>query len=319
MYYDIGATNNTITKLSIITIIVLFLFPSLLYIMGMVYAHVEKEGTRPTEEIVVSKYTKGSIDLSTNPESKQWKESSSEIDIQSMGGHTISVNSLNNGTYLFFLLSWNDNTQNAANNNNRIDGAAVIFELPKKEAATRTFVANNSDHNKQQDQHGVQQYNTMTVKDGNNIWLWNTYTSNVNNLSNKEVTTKAEWKNSQWHVLIGRSISSLGSTSSTTNNNSEISFRKGILEKDFIKFAVWDGAKGETIDQVLSANENDKLPHEDFILLPSLNTHPQDVYVWSAILIVGVVLFVMLEKRLHKNRSSRYTQEREENSKGVFP
>src|SRR5919198_5183341 len=224
--YHLGAIYTMIAEVSIITIIVLFLFPTLLYIMRTVYAHVEKEGTKPTEETVVSKYTTGRIDLSTNPESKQWKESSSssEIDIQSINGHTISVNSLNNGTYLFFLLSWNDNTQNAANNNNRIDGAAVIFELPKKEAATTTFVANNSDHNKQQDQHGVKQYNTMTVKDGNNIWLWNTYTSNVNNLSNKEVTTKAEWKNSQWHVLIGRSIS-LDSTSSTTNNNSEISFR----------------------------------------------------------------------------------------------
>jgi hypothetical protein len=308
-----------IAKISIITIIVLFLFPTLLYIMGTVYAHVEKEGTKPAEEIVVSKYTKGRIDLSTNPESKQWKESSSEMDIQSIGGHTISVNSLNNGTYLFFLLSWNDNTQNVANNNNHIDGAAVIFELPKKEAplTPATFIVNSSGHNKQLN--GVQQHNTSSVKDSNNIWLWSTSTSNVNNLYNKGIISRAEWKNSQWHVLIGRPML-IDSTSSTANNNSEISFRKGILEKDFIKFAVWDGEKGETLDQVLRINENDKLPHADFILLPSLNTHPQDVYVWSAIFIVGVVLFVMLEKRLHKNRSSRYkTQEREENSKGVFP
>jgi DMSO reductase family type II enzyme heme b subunit len=311
-----------IAKVSIITIIiVLFLFLTLLYIVGTVYAHVEK-GTKPTEETVVSKYTKGRIDLSTNPESKQWKESSSssEIDIQSIDGHTISVNSLNNGTYLFFLLSWNDNTQNAANsNNNHTDGAAVIFELPKK--GTTTFTANSSDHNKQQQQQqGVLQHNTSSVKDGNNIWLWSALASNVNNLSNKGVTTtRAEWKNSQWHVLIGRPISSDStSSSSTTNNNGKISLRNGILEKDFIKFAVWDGEKGETIDQVLRANENDKLPHADFILLPSLNTHPRDVYVWSIILVVGVVLFVILEKRLHKNRSSRYTQERE-NSKGVFP
>ena len=313
-----------IAKISIITIIVLFLFPTLLYIMRTVYAHVEKEGTKPAEEIVVSKYTKGRIDLSTNPESKQWKESSSssEIDIQSIGGHSISVNSLNNGTYLFFLLSWNDNTQNAANsNNNHTDGAVVIFELPKKETpktTPTTFIANSSDHNKhqQQQQHGVQQYNTSNVNDGNNIWLWSASTSNVNNLSNKDVTTtRAEWKNSQWHVLIGRPIF-LDSTSSNTNN-SEISLRKGILEKDFIKFAVWDGAKGESVDHVLAANENDKLPHADFILLPSLNTHPRDVYVWSIILVVGVVLFVILEIRLHKNRSSRYAQERE-NSKGVF-
>src|ERR671931_1110351 len=129
--YHLGAIYTMIAKLSIITIIVLFLFPTLLYIMRTVYAHVEKEGTKPAEQIVVSKYTKGSIDLIANPESKQWKESSSEMDIQSIGGHTISVNSLNNGTYLFFLLSWNDNTQNVPN-----DGAAVIFELPKKETTT---------------------------------------------------------------------------------------------------------------------------------------------------------------------------------------
>ena len=165
-----------IAKVSIITIvIVLFLFLTLLYIMGTAYAHVEK-GTKPTEETVVSKYTKGRIDLSTNPESKQWRElsSSTEIGIQSIGRHTISVNSLNNGTYLFFLLSWDDNTQNAANNNNHTDGAAVVFELPKKETpktTPTTFIANSSDHNKhqQQQQHGVQQYNTSNVNDGNNI------------------------------------------------------------------------------------------------------------------------------------------------------
>ena len=69
--------------------------------MGTVYAHVEKGGTKHEEEIVVSKYTKGRIDLSTNPGSKQWRESSSssEIVIQSIGGHSISVNSLNNFCY----------------------------------------------------------------------------------------------------------------------------------------------------------------------------------------------------------------------------
>ena len=157
-------------KISIITVIViLFLFPTLQCITRIAYAHVEKEGTKPAEQIVVSKYTKGSIDLITNPESKQWKESSSEMDIQSIGGHTISVNSLNNGTYLFFLLSWDDNTQNA-DNNNHTDGAAVIFELPtEKTLPATTFIANNSDHNMQQQ---AQQYNTSNTKDSNNIWLW---------------------------------------------------------------------------------------------------------------------------------------------------
>src|SRR5919198_5374178 len=165
--YHLGAIYTMIAKVSIITIIVLFLFPTLLYIMGTGHAHVEKEGTKPAEEIVVSKYTKGRIDLSTNPESKQWKESSSssKIDIQSIGGHSISVNSLNNGTYLFFLLSWNDNTQNAANySNNHTDGAAVIFELPKKEAPLTpgTFIANSSGHNKQQEE--VQQHIHRVLK-----------------------------------------------------------------------------------------------------------------------------------------------------------
>ena len=64
-----------------------------------------------------------------------------------------------------------------------------------------------------------------------------------NNLSKKGVISIAEWKNNQWHVLIGKPISLLDSSSSTTDN-SKISLRKGILEKDFIKFAVWDGEKG---------------------------------------------------------------------------
>jgi hypothetical protein len=73
----------------------------------------EKEDHKPSEEhlIVLSKYKDGNIQLVLNPEDKQWKELSSEVDIQSIFGHKVSVNSLNNGTRLFFLLSWNDHSK----------------------------------------------------------------------------------------------------------------------------------------------------------------------------------------------------------------
>src|SRR5919108_6094607 len=79
-------------------------------------AHVgseEKEDHKPSEEhlIVLSKYKDGNIQLVPNSEDKQWKELSSEVDIQSIFGHKVSVNSLNNSTHLFFLLSWNDHSK----------------------------------------------------------------------------------------------------------------------------------------------------------------------------------------------------------------
>ena len=73
----------------------------------------KEEDHKSSEEhlIVLSKYKDGNIQLVPNPEDRQWKELSSEVDIQSIFGHKVSVNSLNNGTHLFFLLSWNDHSK----------------------------------------------------------------------------------------------------------------------------------------------------------------------------------------------------------------
>jgi hypothetical protein len=104
------------------------------------------------------------------------------------------------------------------------------------------------------------------------------------------VITRAEWTNDKWNVLIGRQISS--------QFGDAVSFETGVKEEGFVKFAVWDGAKGESYDQI----EDAELPHADFILLPEIDVYPEDVYVWSGILGVGAVSFVLLEMGLHRHK-----------------
>ena len=278
------------------------------------------------ELAVISKYKDGNIELIPNSQDKQWAELSSKIEIQSIFGHKILVNSLNNSTHLFFLLSWNDRTPNdnpnalkAATNNKssiRTDGAEIIFESRQEKSALMMNSKTSAGANKKNI--SIDYNKVQFIPHENSTWYWSSPRNASLNANKGEIISTGEWKNNQWNVLIGKRISnSTSSNKSGHNENISSLFQIGILQKAFVRFAVWDGAKGESNEKIMTINYNDSdkiLPHADFILLPSLNIHPPDVYMWSGILIVGVVLFVILEIRLHNSDRSpeQDTREKEE-------
>lgn len=153
----------------------------------IVNAHVDSE-KKGKHTIILSKYKSGNIQLVPNPENKQWKELSSEENIQSIFGHNITINLLNNHTHLFFLLSWDDNSNTNTMNINasrqdmvstekdniNSDGAVIIFEphleTEQGEHATMSIIPHNDKHH---DHAEINAANNNTV--GNNIGHNNPY------------------------------------------------------------------------------------------------------------------------------------------------
>ncbi|HEX9319788.1 MAG TPA: hypothetical protein VF884_12720, partial [Nitrososphaeraceae archaeon] len=66
------------------------------------------------ESLIISKYIEGPVIMKANPELDQWKQSF-ETHIKSMWRHDIAVRTINNGTHIFFLISWYDPTVNDTN------------------------------------------------------------------------------------------------------------------------------------------------------------------------------------------------------------
>jgi len=256
-------------SLALIALSVLILLPI------QAYTHVEEEGEEAEEILILSRYMKGNIEFVTDPESEQWEESF-EKDIESMWEHEISIKTLNNGTHVFFLLSWYDPTKVAEDLVEEADGASIIFEITKAEEREE----------KEHEEEAETKAEEATVEEVEDVWYWST--SKIEDLRNEGIITKAEWGDEQWNVLIGRQIS--------LDTEDIVSFKTGVREEGFVKFVVWDGAKGESFEQI----EDEELLHADFILLPEIDVYPKDVYVWSGILGAGAILFVFLETRLHR-------------------
>jgi hypothetical protein len=124
--------------------------------------------------------------------------------------------------------------------------------------------------------------NTIKNDEIAEIWSWDASKPN-----NSKVIIDVTWENQKWGVLFGRSVSAL--------EQGKITFESGIKQDDFIKIVVWDGSAGESIEQI----EEEDLPHGNFILLPWIDTYPKDVFVWSALLVVGAVSFLFVERKLH--------------------
>lgn len=250
----------------------------LLLLPIQIYAHVE-ESEEAEELLILSRYNKGNIELVTDPESEQW-EQSFEKDIESMWEHEISVKTLNNGTHIFFLLSWGDTTK-AMGDMNKADGAAVIFEttLPEQE---------EKDHEEEIETKTEEE---VVEREAEDVWYWST--AMIEGLRNEGVITKAEWKDEQWNVLIGRQIS--------LDAEDVVSFQTGIREEGFVKFVVWDGSSVESFEQI----EDEELPHADFVLLPEIEVYPKDVYVWSGVLAGGAIVFLFVERRLYRQKEVR--------------
>lgn len=237
----------------------------------------EMENHGQNESLVLSRFIPGRIDLSADPTLPQWK-GSFENNVISTWGHELSVRTINNGSHIFFLLSWADPTIVTMGREAKLqkgtDGSAIIFERPVERPLS-------------QDQSNLapQGEPAEEIKES---WYWST-----NSPPSSDIITKAEEHNGNWNVVFGREI--LGKS----QNETSISFEPGVREEGFVKFAVWDGSKAESFEQI-----NDEiLPHYDFILLPEINIYPKDVYIWSAVLIAGAVLFLFVEQRLYKVRN----------------
>ena len=224
-------------RLAILASVLLFMMPV------QAFAHLG-EG----ETVIQSRYVNGDIVFATDPRVGLWSQSF-HYDITTEWGHEVSVRSLNNGTHIFFLLSWPD----SSGYGKKYDGAEITFENEE---------TNSEDH-----------------------LDWNS----GNGIVNDKVISRAEWSNGQWHLLLGR----------TTSLENGIEFSPGTREESFIKFLVWDGSNGESIENV----DAEKLTHFDFIMLPYIDTYPKDVYVWSAILAAGSVVFLVIEQRLYRKRN----------------
>jgi hypothetical protein len=226
------------------------------------------------ELLILSRFIPGHIDLSADPTLPQWK-GSFENSLRSPWGHDISVRTINNGSHIFFLLSWNDPTTVPIGTEAKVqkgtDGSAIIFERPVERPL-----------NHEQSNLGVEGKPGEEIKDS---WYWSTKSP-----TSAGMITKVEEHNGNWNVVIGREIQG------KSKNESSISFLPGVREEGFVKFVVWDGSKGESFEQI----NDETLTHYDFILLPEINIYPKDVYIWSAVLVAGAVLFLLVEQRLYK-------------------
>lgn len=234
----------------------------------------EMENHGENELLILSRFIPGHIDLSADLTLPQWK-GSFENNLRSQWGHDVSVSTINNGSHIFFLLSWDDPTIVPIRTEGKVqkgtDGSAIIFERPVERPL-----------NQEQSNLGVEGEPGQEIKDS---WYWST-----KSLTSAGMITKAEEHNGNWNVVFGKEIQG------KNENGSSISFQPGVREEGFVKFVVWDGSKGESLEQI----NDETLPHYDFILLPEINIYPKDVYIWSAVLVAGAVLFVFVEHRLYK-------------------
>jgi hypothetical protein len=228
------------------------------------------------ELLIMSRFVPGHIDLSPDPTLPQWKESF-ENNLRSSWGRDVSVRTINNGSYIFFLLSWDDPTIVPIETEDKVqkgtDGSAIIFERPVEKPI-----------NQEKSNSGVEGEPAKEIKDS---WYWSTKSP-----TSAGMITKAEEHNGSWNVVFGREIQR------KSDNGSSISFQPGVREEGFVKFVVWDGSKGESFEQI----NDETLPHYDFMLLPEINIYPKDVYIWSAVLAACGVLFLFVEQKLYKVR-----------------
>ena len=266
------------------------------------FAHLEKEGVskgNETEESpILSRYSAGGIQLTPDSQSDLWRQLSQK-DIQSLWQHEISMRTLNNGTHIFFLLTWSDPTMATEKDlKQKADGAAIIFEHTAAEPEAGPQMDQGELAQNQSLMENKNSNDLSESKEVKDIWYWSTgaeHDGAARISYNEDVITKAQWNNGNWTVIIGRQIQ-------TKNENENIiSFLPGVREESFIKFIVWDGSKGESFEGL----NDEALHHYDFILLPNIDVYPKDVYVLSGILTVGAVIFFFVEQGLYKGKTSR--------------
>lgn len=279
---------SMIRKLILIQFIFLFI-TILIPIEGFAHLMTTTKGGGGGEAPIFSRYVDGNIQLTTDTQSDQWRESFVK-DIHSLWGHEVSVRTLNNGTHIFFLLSWSDPTM------------ATEKDLRENMAGPNMMNKNMSGSMKSgmmSDGAFIIFESTRAGQQSKDVWYWSTGTgTGANTISFKEgVITKAQWNKGNWTVIIGREIQP------KNGDESAVSFLPGIREEAFVKFLVWDGSRGESFTAV----DDETLAHSDFILLPPIDVYPKDVYIWSSVIAAGAVVFLFVDQKVYRNQQTTTT------------
>ncbi len=229
------------------------------------YAHEGEE----EEIIVLSRFIDENIIQEADPDLEQW-EQSYQVEIESEWEKEIFLSSINNGTHVFFLLSWDDPTMDIESKDG--DGASIILEIePEDEQYDEDLEPHASSEEEKE------------------VWFW---IASKNYMIKNNVITKAEWADDQWNVLFVREIG--------ISEIDDVVFLPGIKQEGLLKFLVWDGSKSESFEDV----DVEELEHIDFILLPEIDIYPKDAFVWSALLVAGAISFVFVERKLHTQKES---------------
>jgi DMSO reductase family type II enzyme heme b subunit len=139
---------------------------------------------------------------------------------------SLAVRSAHNGKEVFFLLEWDDGTQNTEYVERDFpDGAGVLFPL-KGEAPLDTMGSEGQPVN---------------------AWFWradledgakNVIASGIGTVSETEkssIAARAQWQDGVWRVVFARPLTVAG------NESVALAAGKGVK----VAFAVWDGSSGE--------------------------------------------------------------------------
>lgn len=109
-------------------------------------------------------------------------------------------------------------------------------------------------------------------------------------LENHAVAADGRWENNQWLALIEVAL--------PIGSNPDAMLGAGQSREDFVKFAVWDGAQNESLENI----DAEELEHANVAVLPFIDDYPKDVYVWSGIILGAALVFTASEVRRHRWR-----------------
>ena len=118
------------------------------------------------------------------------------------------------------------------------------------------------------------------VDGSDDVWLWSTNSSLDFGAG---VAAAALWSDGYWNVALGRSL--------TAPAEGTANLTVGESEEGFVKFASWDGAQGQSLDEI----DPDSLVHLNLYILPFIDYYPRDSFLWLPILGLGLLFFTYKE------------------------
>lgn len=109
-------------------------------------------------------------------------------------------------------------------------------------------------------------------------------------LENHALAAKGRWEDEEWVALIEVAL--------PIGSNPDAMLDAGQSREDFVKFAVWDGGRNESLAEI----DMEGLEHANIAVLPFIDNYPKDVYVWSGIILGAALVFTVSEARRHSWR-----------------